>query len=540
MKSHNEIDHWDGEADVVVVGFGAAGASAAIEAADRGADVLVVERFDGGGATAISGGIVYAGGGTTQQKEAGIDYDTPAAMLEYLKLEANGVVSDEVLEDFCARSVENLQWLESLGVPFEGSMAPRKTSYPTNDYYLYYSGNELAPPYKEAAKPAPRGHRTKGRGTSGKVFFSALAKAAAKRRIDVRRQTTVTSLITDDAGTVIGIECREVDPRAAVLRRLHRVLGSANRKMNLYYRPIGKLMDGPIRRIEGGHAVVRRYRARKGVVLAAGGFVFDRAMLAEHAPRYLNGTGLGTIGDDGSGIRLGQSAGGGTDRMDRVSAWRFFNPPIVMTEGVLVNKAGERICNETLYGAKIGEHIADQADVSAYLIIDSRMLADAKRQVPEQTLWFQRLQTTYLFSVGHKKGATAEQLARRTGIDPAGLARTLAQYDTDRRDGRPDAMGKDPAHVTPLVDGPFYAIDCSIKIQAGFPCPVLTLGGLTVDEWTGAVTAADGAAVPGLYAAGRNAVGICSESYVSGLSIADCVYSGRRAGAVVAGTDDVA
>ncbi|BCN57573.1 FAD-binding protein [Rhodococcus hoagii] len=534
MQSYGGSEKWDGEADVVVVGFGAAGASAAIEAADLGADVLVVERFQGGGATAISGGIYYAGGGTAQQKEAGFD-DTPSAMFDYLKLETAGVVSDELLEDFCERSVENLQWLERLGVPFEGSMAPRKTSYPTNEYYLYYSGNELAPPYKDAATPAPRGHRTKGKGTSGKVFFSAMAKSARKRRgIDVRCQTTVTSLITDDAGTVIGVECREVDPRARGRRVLHRVLGSLNRKWNLYYRPVGRLMDGPIRRIEDGHSVVRRYRARKGVILAAGGFVFDREMLGEYAPRYLGGTGLGTIGDDGSGIRLGQSAGGATDRMERVSAWRFFNPPIAMTEGVLVNKEGERICNELFYGAKIGEHIAEQTDVAAYLVVDSRVLADAKRQVPEQTLWFQRLQTTYLYTVGHKKGATAEELARRTGIDPAGLARTLERYNADRRAGVPDAMGKDPAHVTPLVDGPFYAFDCSIRVQAGFPCPVLTLGGLTVDEWTGAVTGVDGAPIPGLYAAGRTAVGVCSQSYVSGLSIADCVYSGRRAGAVVA------
>ncbi|MGF7122255.1 FAD-binding protein [Rhodococcus sp. BE178] len=540
MQVHTGSDRWDGEADVVVVGFGAAGASAAIEASDRGAQVLVVERFDGGGATAISGGIYYAGGGTAQQKEAGFDHDTPATMFDYLKLETSGVVSDELLDDFCERSVENLQWLERLGVPFEGSMAPRKTSYPTNDYYLYYSGNELALPYKDVAEPAPRGHRTKGRGTSGKVFFSAMEKAARKRRIDVRRQTTVTSLITDDAGTVIGIECREVDPGATARRALHRLLGSWNRKMNLYYRPIGRLMDGPIRRIEREHSVVRRYRARKGVILAAGGFAFNREMLKEHAPRYLGGTALGTIGDDGSGIRLGQSVGGATDRMERVSAWRFFNPPIAMTEGILVNKEGERICNELYYGAKIGEHIAEQTDVAAYLVVDSRVLADAKRQVPEQTLWFQRLQTTYLFSTGHKKGATAEELARRTGIDPAGLARTLERYNADRRDGRPDAMGKDSAHVTPLVDGPFYAFDCSIRVQAGFPCPVLTLGGLVVDEVTGAVTGEDGRPIPGLYAAGRNAVGICSQSYVSGLSIADCVYSGRRAGAVVARNSTVA
>ena len=57
----------------------------------------------------------------------------------------------------------------------------------------------------------------------------------------------------------------------------------------------------------------------------------------------------------------------------------------------------------------------------------------------------------------------------------------------------------------------------------------MTLGGLAVDETTGEVLTEDGSVVPGLYAAGRNAVGICSRQYVSGLSIADCVYSGLRA-----------
>ncbi|GFJ96430.1 hypothetical protein Prum_100720 [Phytohabitans rumicis] len=63
---------WDEWADVVVVGFGAAGACAAIEAAEAGASVTVVDRFDGGGATALSGGVVYAGGGTAQQRAAGV------------------------------------------------------------------------------------------------------------------------------------------------------------------------------------------------------------------------------------------------------------------------------------------------------------------------------------------------------------------------------------------------------------------------------------------------------------------------------------
>ena len=69
-----------------------------------------------------------------------------------------------------------------------------------------------------------------------------------------------------------------------------------------------------------------------------------------------------------------------------------------------------------------------------------------------------------------------------------------------------------------------------MRPNLGYPTPMLTLGGLVVDEETGAVRSTAGEPIPGLYAAGRTAVGICSRSYVSGLSLADCVFSGRRAG----------
>lgn len=527
-------ESWDAEADVVIVGFGGAGACAAIEAADRGADVLVVDRFDGGGATAISGGVVYAGGGTVYQKEAGFD-DSVQAMLGYLRLETGDAVADRTLERFCADSVRNLEWLAEQGVPFEGSMAPRKTSYPTNDYYLYYSGSEAVPPFRDAAPPAPRGHRAKGRGTSGKVLFAALRQAVRRREIRVWRQTTAVGLIIDDEGRVIGLECREIPRKAVAARSAHRWLSRWNRKLNIYYRPAGKLMDRPIRRLEAEHGVTRRLRARRGVILAAGGFVFNRKMLAEYAPDYRGGSSLGTIADDGSGIRLGQSAGGVTARMHRVSAWRFFNPPFALVEGVLVNREGERLCNELCYGARIGDHIVRQSGAQAHLIVDQRIVDQAKAQVPAQTLWFQRWQAAYLFRRGHVKADTIEELAERTGLDPAGLRRTIDTYNADARTGRADAMGKDAEHVHPIDHGPYYAFDCSLRAKRGYPCPMITLGGLTVDEESGAVTRADGSAVPGLYAAGRTAVGVCSESYVSGLSIADCVFSGRRAGAAVSG-----
>ncbi|HYQ66980.1 FAD-binding protein [Actinophytocola sp.] len=526
---------WDAEADVVIVGFGGAGACAAIEAADRGRDVLVVERFSGGGATAISGGIVYAGGGTRQQVAAGVT-DTAEAMLAYLRFETGDVVSAATLERFCAQSVDNLRWLEENGVPFDASMAPRKTSYPTNDHYLYYSGNELARPYRDQAPPAPRGHRAHGAGMSGRTLFAALRRAVARRPVRVRYQTAASRLLTDASGRVVGVECREIV--APFARLAHRMLAGANRKLNIYYRPAGRLLDRPIRRIEARHGVTRRFLARDGVILAAGGFVFNRKMLAEHAPAYKGGSSLGTIGDDGTGIRLGVQAGGVTDRLHRVSAWRFFNPPIALVDGVLVNQEGERVCDETLYGARIGDHIARQTGSRAYLVVDRRVLDEAKRQLPSQTLWFQWTQMKYLFLFGHARGATIDELAGELGVAAEGLRHTIETYNEDARSGRPDAMGKDAGHVRPLETGPYYAFDCSLRTQPGFPCPVITLGGLAVCEETGAVLRADGGVVAGLYAAGRTAVGVCSESYVSGLAIADCVFSGRRAAAAIAARAD--
>ena len=143
------------EADVVVVGFGAAGACAALEAAATGASVLVLDRFGGGGATALSGGVVYAGGGTPQQRAAGVN-DSPEAMFGYLRTEVGDAVPAATLRQFCDGSVAMLAWLEGHGVPFEGSLCPDKTSYPTNRHYLYYSGSELsAAASTSAGRPPP-------------------------------------------------------------------------------------------------------------------------------------------------------------------------------------------------------------------------------------------------------------------------------------------------------------------------------------------------------------------------------------------------
>src|SRR5689334_643032 len=134
---------WHDTADVVVVGFGGAGACAALEAAECGARVLIVERFEGGGATALSGGVVYAGA-TRFQRQAGVD-DTAEEMFKYLKLETQGCVQDSTLMKFCRDSNDNLEWLIQHGATFAGTLDPRSCSYPAAGRFLYHSGNEVAP-----------------------------------------------------------------------------------------------------------------------------------------------------------------------------------------------------------------------------------------------------------------------------------------------------------------------------------------------------------------------------------------------------------
>lgn len=517
--------HWDHDCDVLVLGFGAAGACAALAAHESGARVLVFDRFNRGGASAKSGGVVYAGGGTAQQREAGVQ-DTPQAMYDYLRHETGDVVSPATLRKFCEGSRAMIEWLSGHGVGFGASMPPLKTSYPQDGYYLYYSGSEAVPEFAKEAKPAPRGHRARGSGMSGAALFGALRNAVQRAGVQVQGQAVARRLVTDSAGNVIGAE-------VAVLEGVHAAL---HRRLEAFADAVHNLAPGladraraALARIEHRHGRTRHIRAHGGVVLATGGFIFNRAMVARHAPRYLRAWRLGATGCAGSGIELGVSAGGGTAHMHKISAWRFINPPHDWVRGMVVDRHGRRICNEEVYGARLGHAMCEQADGRAWLIIDGGLRSAALRECRSGKLWaFQSGPAMLLMLFGAVKGANAERLAKKLGMPPAQLQQTLDAYNAAALGAEPDAFGKSPAMRTPLA-GALYAIDISMDSRL-FPCPAITLGGLRVDEDSGAVLRADGRAINGLYAAGRAAVGIASNQYVSGLSLADCVWSGRRAG----------
>jgi 3-oxo-5alpha-steroid 4-dehydrogenase len=517
---------WDDVADLVVVGLGAAGITAAIEARERGADVVLLDRFEGGGATAISGGVFYAGGGTHLQEGAGVE-DTVENMYRYLSMEVQDAVCEETLRDFCETSAANARWLTDRGVPFLPNLCPVKTSYPASEYHLYYSGNETFPPYSDHATPAQRGHRVDGGAFPGASIIEPLRQTAIDAGVRIQLQSRVVRLVVDRSGRVVGLEYQHLPSRW--WRGLHQRLHRLDVLIGKFATALAAWLRRRCDQIEDKHSAPRRIRCRRGVILCAGGFIFNREMVAKYVPDFVPGLPLGTAGDDGVGIRLGQSVGGKLDRMNRASAWRFLYPPNAFAEGVLINDKGERFANEFWYGAKIGEAMVEENHGVATLIIDEYLKKLAHEQSkPGKLQWFQRATALMNLNLNCKKAKDVEALAKMLDVPRGALQETLDEYNAAAKGERPDRFHKAGDSMRPLPDGPYYAIDCSLGSKTHL-CAVMTLGGLAVDETTGQVLSESGVVVPGLYAAGRNAVGICSRQYVSGLSIADCVYSGLRA-----------
>ena len=449
-------------------------------------------------------------------------------MYRYLARETGDAVAPETLRRFCETSVDMIAWLEAQGVRFAGGVPEYKTSYPTDRHYLYYSGNEKAHPYRDAATPAPRGHRVVAKGlSSGKVMWTALAESAAAKGVVVVCAARVEELLTDGA-RVTGVRFRALPQGAAGASR-HRRLLRWGGKIGNWMPPIGRLFTDRADALWERRAESRTALAG-AVVLAAGGFIYNPAMVREHAPQFVDISPLGTPGDDGAGIRLGQSVGGAIGKMGNVTAWRFLTPPSALLEGIAVGQDGARIANEDLYGAAHGDAMMRRHDGRGWLVCDARTWRRARRQLRTQTQTFQLLQLIPLFSFGFRRAATLERLAAKIGVDEAGLRASVDAYNDGLRSGGGDPFHKAPEYCAPIEQGPFFAIDISAKNVLYYPLPGLTLGGLVVDEGSGGVVREDGTHIEGLYAAGRNAVGICANGYVSGLSLADSVFSGRRAG----------
>jgi 3-oxo-5alpha-steroid 4-dehydrogenase len=253
-------------------------------------------------------------------------------------------------------------------------------------------------------------------------------------------------------------------------------------------------------------------------------------MVRRYAPSYAGISPLGTAADDGSGIILGANVGGATGYLNRIAGWRFLSPPAAMLEGITVGVSGERIANEDLYGATHTDVMVREFGGRGFLILDAAMWKRARAQFLSQTSSVQRLQVAAVFTIERRKATTLRELAVKLGISASGLETTVAAYNSALDGGLEDPAHKAPSMCRPLTRAPFYGLDISIRPSRAYFVPGITLGGLRVDGASGEVLTDNGSPIRGLYAVGRTAVGVCSNSYISGLSLADCVFSGKRAG----------
>ncbi|NKY31542.1 FAD-dependent oxidoreductase [Nocardia speluncae] len=476
------VTEWDYEADVVVVGYGVAGAGAAIEAARAGADVLVLERTGGwGGAAALSGGFIYLGGGTALQQALGFD-DTPENMERFL-MAALGPGADEVkIRDYCQGSVEHFDWLVAQGVPFKEEFWGEPGWEPPADQGLMFSGGENAAPYNTLATPAPRGHlpqmadKHTGEKGGGFMLMKPLTDTAAALGIRAEYDVRLQRLIVDDSGRVTGVVAKR------------------------YGKPV-------------------YVRARRGVVLATGSFAYNQQMVEAYTPLLINRPAAAIEEHDGIGILVAQALGAQLAHMDAIEVAIFADPQL-MARGILVNGRGQRYIPEDSYPSHIGQSTLIRQANEAFLIIDESALEEANNSVSSSAA-MRSVPPTWV-------AESVEELESDIGFPAGVLQATVEVYNRHAKDGADPLLGKKTQWVKP-IGAPLAAYDLRNR-TGGF-----TLGGLRTDL-DSRVVHVSGDPIPGLFAAGRCTSGISAGGYVSGASLGDGSFYGRRAGRTAAGS----
>ena len=471
-----EVAEWHSETDVAVIGFGAAGACAAIEATNAGAAVTLFERNSGsGGASGLSGGEIYIGGngGSDAQRAAGFE-DTTEDFERYLKMAGGPCVNDAKCELYAREALNHYHWLKAQGVPYRGNYLPGKLIEPADDSTLIWSGSEAAAPFCDQAKPAPRGHVIQHMGWGGgRPLVDILEAKARDLGVNVVPDARALGLIQDG----------------------ERIVGVAVK------------VDGELRFV----------RARKGVVLATGGFVMNEDMRRKHCPDSFRINDPIGDKDDGSGILMGVSAGGEAVHMDQFFTTCPWTMPAPQAHGVFVNVQGQRFINEDCYHGRVSRCAVDQPGGKVYLLLDSAHFSEPAE--------FARTDIA-------ATGATWEEVEAELEMPLGTLAATVAFYNKHASEGRDPLFDKREPILTPLDKAPFVALELNFETSY---FSFFTLGGLNTST-RGEVLRGDGAAVAGLFAAGRCTHGLPAwgHGYSSGMSLADCTFFGRQAGRAAA------
>ena len=484
------------DADVVVIGAGGAGMTAAMTAADAGQKVVILESqaMVGGNSARATGGMNAAK--TVYQDEnefdqaAGVEKTLATAAEKYADNETITALAKTVSEQWAAYQANPTGYFDSVELMELDTMVGGKgindpelvktLCEGTADAidWLDENGITLHNVSSFGGASVKRIHRPvneEGKVVSvGAYMIPLLQENCEKRGIDIVLNTTVDTILTDANGAAVGVSGTDKDGNTVVVNA-------------------------------------------KSVILATGGFGANLDMVTQYKPELAGFMTTNAAGAQGQGIEMATAIGAGTVDMDQIQIHPTVeaNTAALITEGlrgdgaILVNANGERFIDEV--GTRDVVSAAEIAQPGSYswLIVDQAMV-DASSVIQG-----------YIKKGYTKTGATYEELAKELDVDPAAFANTMETWNGYVEAKNDPDFGR-TSFANPLNNGPYYAI----KVTAGVHH---TMGGVTINSAT-EVLKEDGTVIPGLFAAGEVTGGVHGANRLGGTAVADFVVFGRIAG----------
>lgn len=523
---------WVDEVDVVVVGAGGAGMTAALAAARQGLDTVLLEKSPWfGGSTARSGGGVWIPGNYALREAGQVDADDRGQAGRYLESIVGDVVPRARRDTFLDRGPEVMDFLRDQ-TPVRFAWVPEYA-----DYHPEQPGGRLR---GRSVEPVPLDARFLGdeldrlHPAYTKAPANLIVTQADFRKISlglrtVRGPLTMARVLAQRlVSTLLGRRMHAMGNALVIGLRQ----GLVDAGVPLHYETdlTGLLLEGD--RVTGVETSRGAIRARRGVILGSGGFERNLELREKHQPHptSIEWT-TGSVNNTGGGILAGISAGAATDLLD--DAW--WGPTIPLPGGpwfclaernlpgsIIVNQAGCRYMNEALPYVEAVHAMYDGeatgvGHVPSWMVLDQRyrnryLFAGLSPRQPFPGRWYQA-------GVVHRADSL-DGLAEAIGVPPGALTETVDRFnsfavsgtdaDFHRGESGYDRYYSDPT-VKPnpslhtLDQAPFYAV----KIVPG---DLGTKGGLVTDEHA-RVLRPDGSAIACLYAAGNVSSAVMGRTY---------------------------
>jgi 3-oxosteroid 1-dehydrogenase len=571
-----EMPGFDHTVDVLIVGSGGGGMTAALTATACGLSALVIEKSSHfGGSTALSGGGIWVPGAPSQRRAGYVP--SPEGVVEYLRQITDGLVSDARIRQYVESSPKTLELLEGLSGWLEFVWKPGYADY----YPEFPGGSELGstinvPPIdlrklgadeQKLLAPlalAPRGiwlgpkelrsfYRIRQSWAGKGVLLKLIARMFRARVFGERMAAIGQSLVA----------------RLRLAMREHGIPLWLDTPMTELITDADGSVIGALVEKDGGNL---RIGARHGVILASGGFDHDLAWRKELLPEIEQDWSFGNPAAMGDGIRAGEKVGAGTDLLDE--AWWF--PAIQWPDGrmqfmlnermmpaqFIVNGAGKRFINEAAPYMDFGHAMIDGqrsgvTHIPCWLITDhrsfNRYVVGGHLPIPKVPFapvpTGRKVPAAWLDSGVVKAATNWDEMATKIDVPAAQLRETARRFnelahkghddDFNRGDSVYDNYYGDPTlpnpNLYPLGGPPYYAF----RIVLG---DLGTSGGLCTDEYA-RVLRPDDTVVPGLYAVGNTSAAVMGRSYAgAGATIGPAMTFGfvaakhvaRKAGAAPA------